>query len=88
VYEHVRNLSPDILRRRIKEPGVAKVLGVCDFAKSDGFEYVWIGSCCIDKTSSTELFEAINSMSEWYGKSVVCYAYLVGVGGYNRVRDF
>lgn len=31
---------------------------------------------CIDKTSSAELSEAINSMYRWYQESVVCYAYL------------
>ncbi|KAK3374240.1 hypothetical protein B0T24DRAFT_594348 [Lasiosphaeria ovina] len=31
---------------------------------------------CIDKTSSAELSEAINSMYRWYNKSDVCYAVL------------
>jgi hypothetical protein len=39
----------------------------------------WIDTCCIDKTSSAELSEAINSMYRWYQKSQVCYAYLVDV---------
>ena len=33
-------------------------------------------SGCIDKRSSAELSEAINSMFKWYSKSRVCYAYL------------
>jgi hypothetical protein len=36
-------------------------------------------SCCIDKTSSAELSEAINSMFRWYSRSKVCYAYLTDV---------
>ena len=36
-------------------------------------------SCCIDKTSSAELSEAINSMFRWYSRSKVCYAYLIDV---------
>ena len=36
-------------------------------------------SCCIDKTSSAELTEAINSMFRWYRNSTVCYAYLADV---------
>lgn len=36
-------------------------------------------SCCIDKTSTAELSEAINSMFRWYGKAAVCYAYLSDV---------
>jgi hypothetical protein len=31
---------------------------------------------CIDKASSAELQEAINSMFRWYSLAVVCYAYL------------
>lgn len=34
---------------------------------------------CIDKASSTELSEAINSMFAWYRDAAVCYAYLADV---------
>jgi hypothetical protein len=34
---------------------------------------------CIDKTSSAELSEAINSMFRWYKKAQMCYAYLEDV---------
>lgn len=33
----------------------------------------------IDKTNSTELSEAINSMYKWYKRARVCYAYLADV---------
>jgi hypothetical protein len=36
-------------------------------------------SCCIDKTSTAELSEAINSMFRWYREAHVCYAYLTDV---------
>ena len=36
-------------------------------------------SCCIDKSSSAELSEAINSMFRWYRGAEVCYAYLSDV---------
>jgi hypothetical protein len=42
-------------------------------------KWQWIDSCCIDKSSSAELSEAINSMFQWYRNSQVCYAYLVDV---------
>ncbi|KAI5460550.1 hypothetical protein BGZ63DRAFT_340141, partial [Mariannaea sp. PMI_226] len=41
-----------------------------------GYEYIWIDTCCIDKTSSAELSEAINSMYKWYNEADICYAYL------------
>lgn len=56
--------------------GYAKVVFLCEQAAKEGFEYAWIDTCCIDKTSSAELSEAINSMFEWYQRSDVCYALL------------
>ncbi|KAK2755524.1 hypothetical protein FQN54_006464 [Arachnomyces sp. PD_36] len=56
-----------------------KVQSTCQRAVQDGQQYVWIDSCCIDKSSSAELSEAINSMYSWYGKADICYAYLVDV---------
>ncbi|KAI6038184.1 hypothetical protein EDC04DRAFT_2570327 [Pisolithus marmoratus] len=35
-----------------------------------------IDTCCIDKKSSSELSEAINSMYKWYADAALCYAYL------------
>jgi hypothetical protein len=32
--------------------------------------------CTVDKSSSAELSEAINSMFAWYTNAKVCYAYL------------
>ena len=56
--------------------GIGKVLGCCAMAASHGFEWVWIDTCCIDKSSSAELTEAINSMFQWYRKAEVCYVFL------------
>ena len=53
-----------------------KIEGSCKTALKDGFEYVWVDTCCIDKTSSSELSEAINSMYQWYQQADVCYVYL------------
>lgn len=48
-------------------------------AASDGLQYFWVDTCCIDKSSSAELQEAINSMFQWYQKATKCYAYLIDV---------
>jgi ankyrin repeat protein len=53
-----------------------KIRNSCSVAAAHGFDYIWIDTCCIDKTSSAELSEAINSMYHWYQESGVCYAYL------------
>lgn len=58
------------------QAGYAKISGCCALALSSGWEWLWIDTCCIDKTSSAELSEAINSMYQWYRDSQVCYAYL------------
>jgi hypothetical protein len=48
-------------------------------ARAHGHSYIWIDTCCIDKTSSSELTEAINSMYAWYRDASVCYAFLADV---------
>lgn len=50
-----------------------------DQAKRDGLRSFWVDTCCIDKTSSSELSEAINSMYQWYAMAEVCYAYMSDV---------
>ncbi|OGM48146.1 hypothetical protein ABOM_002928 [Aspergillus bombycis] len=61
-----------------------KIQGACAQARSDGLNYIWIDTCCIDKSSSAELTEAINSMFRWYEEAVVCYAYLADVTARQR----
>jgi Heterokaryon incompatibility protein (HET) len=53
-----------------------KITNCCKQARKENFDYAWVDTSCIDKTSSAELSEAINSMYRWYQKSAVCYAYL------------
>jgi hypothetical protein len=56
-----------------------KLQYTCIQAQKEGYGYAWVDTCCIDKSSSAELSEAINSMFEWYRDSKVCYAYLEDV---------
>jgi len=62
-----------------QKAGYDKIQRCCEVAAADGFEYAWVDTCCIDKTSSSELSEAINSMYRWYQKAEVCYVYLSDV---------
>lgn len=57
-------------------PAWAKVKHACRKALEDEFKYIWIDTCCIDKSSSAELQEAINSMFSWYRESAICYTFL------------
>ncbi|CZR64700.1 uncharacterized protein PAC_14599 [Phialocephala subalpina] len=71
--DDLRNGAPEMKR------GFAKLKLTCKQALRDGYEYAWIDTCCIDKSSSSELSEAINSMFQWYRLSKICYAYLEDV---------
>ena len=68
----------DEIRQR---DGYRKILQSCKQAQKDGYERLWVDTCCIDKRSSAELSEAINSMYRWYENAKVCYAYLHDVHG-------
>ncbi|KAH9207125.1 heterokaryon incompatibility protein-domain-containing protein [Leptodontidium sp. 2 PMI_412] len=64
-------------RERIEaRDGFRKIRFCAKQAVKDRLDYFWVDTCCIDKTSSAELSEAINSMFRWYKDSNVCYAYL------------
>ncbi|KIW94632.1 uncharacterized protein Z519_04608 [Cladophialophora bantiana CBS 173.52] len=53
-----------------------KITRTCRLAKEHRLGYVWIDTCCIDKTNSAELSEAINSMYRWYQEASICFVYL------------
>lgn len=59
--------------------GYEKIKMACWQTCRDGIHYLWIDTCCIDKRSSSELSETINSMFKWYREATVCYAYLQDV---------
>lgn len=61
---------------RESKKGWAKVIKCCQQAIEDALEFVWIDTCCIDKSNIVELQEAINSMFKWYEMSIECYVYI------------
>jgi hypothetical protein len=67
--------------------GFSKIRGACDLAFRDNYQWIWIDSCCIDKSSSAELQEAINSMWNYYANSNICYVYMVDVLDSEPGRD-
>lgn len=64
-----------------------KIRHCCDYARARGCAYLWIDTCCIDKTSSAELSEAINSMFTWYLQADVCYVFLYDVSASDDPSD-
>lgn len=65
--------------KALEGPGLNKIKDFCRLAAEDGYDWVWIDTCCIDKKSSAELSEAINSMFRWYKRAQRCYVYLSDV---------
>jgi hypothetical protein len=59
--------------------GYDKIRFCAERARSDNLQYFWVDTCCIDKSNSTELAEAINSMFCWYRDAAKCYVYLPDV---------
>ncbi|OAX35202.1 hypothetical protein K503DRAFT_390683 [Rhizopogon vinicolor AM-OR11-026] len=57
-------------------PGFKKLQSFCEVASKHGLTFAWSDTCCIDKTSSSELDESIRSMFKWYRNSSICIAYL------------
>lgn len=82
-FQEMQSPTPQTMQKA----GYLKIQGSCALAAADGFEYVWIDTCCIDKTSSSELSEAINSMYRWYRDADVCYVYLTDVHWNESTED-
>jgi hypothetical protein len=61
------------------KPGYKKIQLCGKQTERDGLQYFWVDTCCIDKSNSTELSEAINSMFHWYRDAAKCYVYLPDV---------
>lgn len=77
-FHDMAHLSPRILEKDRRD-GYSKIVNTCRLALEDGLEYAWVDTCCIDKSSSAELTEAINSMFRWYERASMCYVYLADV---------
>ncbi|KAK0641893.1 heterokaryon incompatibility protein-domain-containing protein [Cercophora newfieldiana] len=65
--------------RKLRSAGFNKIRSACKQASRDGLRYLWADTACIDKSSSAELSEAINSMYAWYEKATICYVFLADV---------
>lgn len=56
--------------------GYEKLKNFCQEARKRKIEFAWSDTCCIDKSSSTELDESIRSMFRWYRNSYICIVHL------------
>lgn len=70
---------------RSLKKGYRKIVAACNAARDLSIDHIWVDTNCINKESSSELSEAINSMFTWYQRSEICLVYLedfdFGTGG-------
>ncbi|KAK3613728.1 hypothetical protein LTR22_028035, partial [Elasticomyces elasticus] len=59
--------------------GYLKVRFCAEQARSDGLQYFWVDTCCINKVNKAELSRSMNSMFRWYHNATTCYVYLSDV---------
>ena len=70
------------VEKAMKKPGWEKVDETCEKAARDGIPYIWIDTCCIDKSGPHDQIQGeINSMYTYYEKAEVCYVHLADVPG-------
>jgi hypothetical protein len=62
-----------------EKAGYRKIIFCGKQAERDGLQHFWVDTCCINKSSSQELQEAINSMFRWYKDAKRCYVYMFDV---------
>lgn len=73
LYADMTSPDPSVAQSKL---GYAKLEISCKLVHQQGYRYAWLDTCCIDKSSSAELSEAINSMYRYYACSNICFAYL------------
>ncbi|KAM5546071.1 hypothetical protein V8D89_000197 [Ganoderma adspersum] len=72
--------TPPRANRFWDDPRISeKVRQACAVARAHGHRLLWVDACCIDRTSSAELSEAVNSMFRWYRDASVCYVFMPDV---------
>lgn len=65
--------------RARKKSGHTKIDFCAQQTAKDDMAYFWVDTCCIDKTNSSEVAEAITSMYRWYREAERCYVYMSDV---------
>ena len=60
----------------VQMQGFTKLYNACQLSRTLGYNYLWMDTCCIDKSSSAELSETLNSMHSYYKYAGICIAHL------------
>ena len=67
------------LSGHLESYGWTKIIKAAELTHQCNLEWIWIDTICINKESSAELTEAINSMYNWYKYACECFAFLPDV---------
>ena len=67
---------------------IEKIKTACRIARTANIKWLWIDTCCIDKSSDAEMAESLRSMYRWYRNAKICYAYLYDVDSTGTVGVF
>lgn len=87
--DHEEPSSEDLLGSGGRNKAGYSMLTFCaKEAMKDGLEYFWVDTCCINKRSSADLSEAINSMFRWYQNAERCYVYLSDIAVDTSIKPF
>jgi len=78
------DITKDLGKQKL---GYEKLRFCAEQAKTDGLQFFWIDTCCINKARDAELSEAINSMFRWYHDAAKCYVYLSDVTTGDKQAD-
>ena len=70
------DIQRPIMSANPRDHASSKIRHACLLSQSYGYNWLWHDTCCINKTSSSELSEAINSMFAYYSLAGICFAYL------------
>lgn len=68
-----------------KRRGFKKLVEFCRKAAEFECKLAWSDTCCIDKSSSAELDEAIRSMFRWYHQAHICIVHFAGASSISEL---
>lgn len=74
------DLEEFVTGSRKESHGHQKIVDFCKWTRSGAhLNWAWADTVCIDKRSSVDLSEAVNSMFKWYQSAAVCLVHLFDV---------
>ena len=78
----IDKVKDQITKPQVDDPttGINKIAKACLQCRNLKLRYLWIDTCCIDKRSTSEESESINSMFSWYQEAKFCLVYLQDIG--------